>query len=154
MLGLYWFQYHFYLVFDGFGINFDDFWWLGDRLEVSWYSIGFWGVPGAEEPWPDDGIWAAFWSPLSSSKQFPAAIQHAKYIMKHAGMKGYEKTRMQITKIRKIKAVTCSHYNRGSRIQDEAGSFAAGHPRGRRIFWVRSIPMIPARGPQTKLKGN
>ena len=28
------------------------------------------------------------------------------------------KSRMQITKIRKIKAVTCSHYNRGSRIQD------------------------------------
>ena len=41
---------------------------------------------------------------------------------------------MQITKIRKIEAVTCSHYNRGSRIQDRAGSFAAGHPRGRRII--------------------
>ena len=64
---------------------------------------------------------------------FLAPTVSIKMATKHAGMKGYEKTRMQITKIRKIKAVTCSHYNRGSRIQDRAGTFAAGHPRGRRI---------------------
>ena len=32
------------MVFDGFGTNFNDFWWLGGRLETS-FSIGFWGVP-------------------------------------------------------------------------------------------------------------
>ena len=26
---------HFYMVFDGFGTNFDDFWWLGGMLETS-----------------------------------------------------------------------------------------------------------------------
>ena len=46
---------------------------------------------------------------------FLAPTVSIKMATKHAGMKGYEKTRMQITKIRKIKAVTCSHYNRGSR---------------------------------------
>ena len=25
----------FYMVFDGFGTNFNDFWWLGGRLEIS-----------------------------------------------------------------------------------------------------------------------
>ena len=35
MLGLCRFWHHFYMVFYGFGTNFDDFWWLGDRLEIS-----------------------------------------------------------------------------------------------------------------------
>ena len=35
MLGLCRFWCHFYMVFDGFGTNFDDFWWLGGRLETS-----------------------------------------------------------------------------------------------------------------------
>ena len=35
MSGLCRFGCHFYMVFDGFGINFDDFWWLGGRLETS-----------------------------------------------------------------------------------------------------------------------
>ena len=59
---------------------------------------GFRGGAEAEEPWPVDGIWAVFWAPLSSSKQFPAAIQHAKYIMKHEGMKGYEKAGCKLRK--------------------------------------------------------
>ena len=62
---------------------------------------GFPGGPGAEATWPDDGIWYAFWGPLSSSKQFPAAIQHAKYIMKQAGMKGYEKAGCKLRKYEK-----------------------------------------------------
>jgi hypothetical protein len=49
----------------------------------------------------EGGIWYTFWSPLSSSKQFPAAIQHAKYIMKHAGMKGYEKAGCKLRKYEK-----------------------------------------------------
>jgi hypothetical protein len=70
---------------------------------------------------------------------FLAPTVSIKMATKHAGMKGYEKTRMQITKIRKIKAVTCSHYNKGSTIQDRAASFAAGHPRGRRIYIARLL---------------
>ena len=42
--------------------------------------------------------------PYSNSQTVGVVIQHARYIMKHAGMKGYEKTRMQITKMRKITA--------------------------------------------------
>ena len=35
MLGLCRFWCHFYMVFDGFGTNFADFWWPGARLETS-----------------------------------------------------------------------------------------------------------------------
>ena len=35
MLELCRFGSHFFIVFDGFGTNFDDFWWLGGRLEIS-----------------------------------------------------------------------------------------------------------------------
>ena len=35
MSGLCRFWCHFYMVFDGFGTNFDDFWWLGDRLKIA-----------------------------------------------------------------------------------------------------------------------
>jgi hypothetical protein len=35
MSGLCRFWCHFYMVFDGFGTNFDDFWWLGGMLETS-----------------------------------------------------------------------------------------------------------------------
>ena len=51
---------------------------------------------------------------------------------------GIRKSRMQITKIRKIKAVTCPHYNRGSRRKIESNPSQPGGPssRGRRIyFW-------------------
>ena len=34
MLGLCRFWCHFYMVFDGFGTIFDDFWWPGARLEI------------------------------------------------------------------------------------------------------------------------
>ena len=34
MSGLCRFWYHFYMVFNGFGTNFDDRWWLGNRLEI------------------------------------------------------------------------------------------------------------------------
>ena len=62
---------------------------------------GFPGGPGAEEPWLEEGKCDGPWAPLSSSKQFPAAIQHAKYIMKHAGMKGYEKAGCKLRKYEK-----------------------------------------------------
>ena len=62
---------------------------------------GFPGGAEAEDTWLVEGIWAAFWAPLSCSKQLPAAIQHAKYIMKHAGMKGYEKAGCKLRKYEK-----------------------------------------------------
>ena len=34
MLGFCCFRCHFYMVVVGFGTNFEDFWWLGDRLEI------------------------------------------------------------------------------------------------------------------------
>ena len=45
MSGLCCFWCHFYMVFDCFRINFDDFWWPGGRLETLWFSMVFWGVP-------------------------------------------------------------------------------------------------------------
>ena len=42
--------------------------------------------------------------PIASTKQFGGSLQHAKYSIKLSGIKGYEKNRMQITKMRKIKA--------------------------------------------------
>jgi len=62
---------------------------------------GFPGGPRREGALPFGGIWYGPWAPLSSSKQFPAAIQHAKYIMKHAGMKGYEKAGCKLRKYEK-----------------------------------------------------
>ena len=35
MSGLCRFWYHLYMVFDGFGTNFDDFWWPAGTLETS-----------------------------------------------------------------------------------------------------------------------
>jgi len=44
-----------------------------------------------------------FLVPIPSAKQFPGAIQHAKYITKHAGMKGYEKAGCKLRKYEKSK---------------------------------------------------
>ena len=65
--------------------------------DFRWFS----GRPQAEDTWPEEGIWYCPWAPLSSFKQFPAPIQHAKYIMKHAGMKGYEKAGCKLRKYEK-----------------------------------------------------
>ena len=42
--------------------------------------------------------------PIATTAQL--AQQHAKYSIKPAGIKGYEKIRMQVTKTRKINAAT------------------------------------------------
>ncbi len=42
--------------------------------------------------------------PIAATKQYGVALQHAKYNIKHAGIKDYEKARMHITKMRKTKA--------------------------------------------------
>ena len=45
-----------FMVFDGFGTNFDDFWWPEGRLET------FPGGAEAEDSWPEEGIWYTSWS--------------------------------------------------------------------------------------------
>ena len=45
MSGLCRFWWYFYMVFDGFGTNFDDFWSLGDRLEIHWILRSTLGHP-------------------------------------------------------------------------------------------------------------
>ena len=63
------------------------------------------------------------------TKQSGGALQHAKYIIKPAGIKGYAKTRMQTTKIRKSRLqydfVT---YNRGTRTQARGNHSQPGGP--------------------------
>ena len=39
--------------------------------------------------------------PIAVNKQHGVAFQHAKFNIKHAGIKGYERTRMQTSKVRK-----------------------------------------------------
>ena len=60
---------------------------------------GFLGGPGAEHCWPVRGNWLP-----AVTKQYGVFLQHAKFNIKHAGIKAYEKTSTQWTKIRKIKA--------------------------------------------------
>ena len=104
----------------GPGLKHHDFrWFSGGVPELSNYGrmVVFVSVPG----------------PYSNSQTASRSYSTCKIHHETCRNEGIRKSRMQITKIRKIKAVTCSHYNRGSRIQDRAGSLAAGHPRGRRI---------------------
>ena len=72
-----------------FGSNVYDFRWLSGGSELR-----------------DHGWLRVFGCLLGSlvavTKQYGVALQHAKYSIKPAGIKGYEKTRMQITKIQKI----------------------------------------------------
>ena len=55
---------------------------------------------------------------ITVTKQYGVDLQHVKYSLKPAGIKGYEKTSMQTARIRKIKAAILSHSHRGTRIQD------------------------------------
>ena len=46
--------------------------------------------------------WALYYgAPIALTKLYGGVLQGAKYITEHAGTKGYEKTRMQITKYEK-----------------------------------------------------
>ena len=53
--------------------------------------------------------------PHSSSQTVSTSYATCKIHHETCRNEGIRKSRMQITKIRKIKAVTCSHYNRGTR---------------------------------------
>ena len=64
--------------------------------------MAFRGTPGEGET--RVRVMGCYLGPIAVTKQSGAALQHAKYIIKPAGIKGYEKTRMQTTKIRKVKA--------------------------------------------------
>ena len=89
--------------------------------------MAFRGGPGAEGESRVRVIGRSL-GPIAVTKQSGGALLHAKYIIKPAGIKGYEKTRMRITKIRKNKAVICSHYTRGNRIQDRGDAPQPGGP--------------------------
>ena len=65
---------------------------------------------------------------IAVTKHYGVALQHAKYSIKLAGIKGYEKTMMQIVKIRKIKAAVLSLSNRGTRMQDREHISQLGGP--------------------------
>ena len=112
------------------------FWWLWDqfwRLLVAWRHAwnfmifdGFPGGPGAEQPWPFDGIWVAFWSPFHQPNSFQELfnMQNTSWNMQEwrdtkKQDANYENTKNQSCNVsslqRKIKAVTCSHNNRGTR---------------------------------------
>ena len=72
-------------------LKFHDFRWLSKgapELRAPCWLVVFWLVPGL----------------IAVTKQYGVALQHAKYIIEPEGIKGYEKTRMQLTKILKIKA--------------------------------------------------
>ena len=66
--------------------------------------------------------------PIAATKQYGVAPQHTKYKLKHAGIKGYEKTRMQIMMIRKINAAILPHSNRGTMTQARGNPPQAGGP--------------------------
>ena len=59
------------------------------------------GGGGAEHRWPVRGIWFAH-GLYCSNKQYGVVPQPANYSIKPAGIKGHEKARMQIAKIRKF----------------------------------------------------
>ena len=67
--------------------------------DFRWFSGG--SQTGGRPAIP--GYLVHFLGPIASSKQFPGAIQQAKYIMKHAGMKGYEKAGCKLRKYEKSK---------------------------------------------------
>ena len=135
------------MVFDGFGTNFDDFWWPGAGLkhhDFRWFS-------GGGPRLRTHGrmmVFGLLSGPHSIFQTVSRSNSTCKIHHETCRNERIRKSRMQNTKIRKIKAVTCSHYNRGSRIQDRAGSLAAGHPRGRRMTgsafqrWTLLIPLF------------
>ena len=59
--------------------------------------------------------------PIAVTKQCEVALQHARYNIKHAGVKGYGKNRMQITKSK-------LQYNLISRRQDRRFVSQLGRP--------------------------
>ena len=97
---------------------------------------GFPGGPGAEGALPGGGNLDAGWAPFQQPNSFQELFNICKVHHETCRYEGIRKSRMQITKIRKIKAVICSHYNRGSRRKDRAKPSQPGGPssRGRRIL--------------------
>ena len=77
------------MFFDGLGVSVGDI-CRGDGRKVLGYSLGL----------------------IAVSRQYGVALQHAKYSIKYAGVKDYEKTIMQIAILRKNKAAIWVHSNR------------------------------------------
>ena len=70
--------------------------------------------PKAEATWSGIGDLA----PSEVTKQYRGTSQYAKYIIRHAGLKGSEKTIMEIAEIQRIKAAISLHSDRGATMQD------------------------------------
>ena len=149
VLGLYRFWCYFDMVFDGFGTNFDDFWWLGGRLETSWFSMLFRGVPDGRAPcrMMVFGIVPGPHCHPPNSFQQQFNMQNTSWNMQEwrdtkKQDANYENTKNQSCNMsslqRKIKAVTCSHNNRGTRRNIEPNPSQPGGPssRGRRIVCI------------------
>ena len=64
------------MVFNGFGTNFDDFWWLGDKLEISWFLMAFRGALELRAQCRRK-VFGIVPGPHSNSQTVGVAIQHA-----------------------------------------------------------------------------
>ena len=84
------------------------FWWLFVPLRQARKR------PKAEATWSGIGDLA----PSEVTKQYRGTSQYAKYIIRHAGLKGSEKTIMEIAEIQRIKAAISLHSDRGATMQD------------------------------------
>ena len=103
------------------GLKFTRFWGL------------LWGTPKSWSQARSVVIWLLS-GPYSNSQTASRSYSTCKIHHETCRNEGIRKSRMQITKIRKIKAVTCSHYNRKQE-KDRGNPSQPGGPssRGRRI---------------------
>ena len=73
------------------------------RLEIPCFSMAFW-VPSELRAHCRMVVIGCCLGPIAVTKQYGVVLQHVKCNIKLAGIKAYEKTRMQSTKTRQIKA--------------------------------------------------
>ena len=92
------------MLFGGFRPNLDDFWCRGDRPEISCFLMAAREAPRLRHH-GELMVILALTGPIAVTRQYRGAPQHAKYNIKHAGIKRYDKTRRQVANIGKIKAV-------------------------------------------------
>ena len=95
---------------------------------------GFPGGPGAEHARLK--VFGSSLGLIAVTKQYGVAPQHAKYNIKHAGRKGYEKTRMQTEEIQKsrLQYDFIRTERPGHRLEGILRSLVAPLPRRRRIY--------------------
>ena len=104
--------------------SWDSFLWflvLGDRLENSWFFMAAWGGPRSCAP--AGGWWSHSFRVPNETSRMQETLLSIQYNIKHAGIQGYENTRMQNEKQR----------TPGYRIEEMLRSLVAPLKRGRRI---------------------